>query len=135
MASLVAPLMAQSRPPAKTAIDPVGYRRIRSGAALRNGRHHDDRTTLRLPDHRQALHPRQAEPAPGAAATGVGFVATLTSILVGAGRTARADPVSGSPPVVDGLSVRIPADNHTDRYSAALATPGMKGAVSTGTKH
>ena len=28
--------------------------------------------------------------------------------------------------MVDGLSVRILADNHTDRYSVPVATPGMK---------
>ena len=67
------------------------------------------------PGRRQALR-----------ATGVGFVATLTSILVGAGRTAQAEPVAGGPPVVDGVSVRILADNHTDRYSIPFATPGMK---------
>ena len=59
-------------------------------------------------------------------ATGIGFVATLTSILLGAGRVAQAQPVAGSPPIVDGLSVRILADNHTDRYSVPVATPGMK---------
>lgn len=59
-------------------------------------------------------------------ATGVGFVGSLTSILMGAGRSARAEPVAASPPVVDGLAVRILADNHTDRYSIAFATPGMK---------
>jgi len=59
-------------------------------------------------------------------ATGIGFVATLTSILLGAGRVAQAEPVAGSPPVVDGLSVRILTDNHTDRYRVPVATPGMK---------
>jgi len=59
-------------------------------------------------------------------ATGIGFVATLTSILLGAGRVVQAQPVAGSPPLVDGLSVRILTDNHTDRYSVPLATPGMK---------
>jgi hypothetical protein len=49
-------------------------------------------------------------------ATGIGFIATLSAILLGAGR----------PPTVDGLSVRILADNRTDRYSVPLATPRMK---------
>ena len=67
-------------------------------------------------------------------ATGVGFVATLTSILLGAGRTARAEPVAGGPPVVDGVSVRILADNHTDRYSIPFAAPGMKVERVTGSE-
>ena len=58
-------------------------------------------------------------------ATGLGFVASLTAILAGAGHTAQAEPLSTAP-VVDGLSVRILADNHTDRYSVPLNTPGMK---------
>ena len=67
-------------------------------------------------------------------ATGISFVATLTAILVGAGRTVRAEPVAGTPPVVDGLSVRILADNHTDRYSVPLTTPGMKIERTSGTE-
>ncbi len=67
-------------------------------------------------------------------ATGLGFVATLTAILVGAGRTVRAEPVAGTPPVVDGLSVRILADNHTDRYSVPATTPGMKIERTAGTE-
>lgn len=67
------------------------------------------------PSRRQALR-----------ATGLGFVATLTAILVGAGHTARAEPVAGGAPVVDGLSVRILADNHTDLFNVPLETPGMK---------
>ena len=71
--------------------------------------------TRTRPTRRQALQ-----------ATGLGFVATLTAILGGAGRTARAQPVAGGPPVVDGVSIRFLADNHTDRYSIPLSTPGMK---------
>ena len=67
-------------------------------------------------------------------ATGLGFVATLTAILVGAGHTARAEPVASAPPVVDGVSVRILADNHTDRYSVPVATPGMKIERAAGTE-
>ena len=67
-------------------------------------------------------------------ATGIGFVATLTSILVGAGRTAWAEPVIGGAPVVDGVSVRILADNHTDRYSIPFVTPGMKVERVTGSE-
>ena len=59
-------------------------------------------------------------------ATGLGFVGSLTSMLLQAGRTARAEPVIGAAPVIDGLSVRILADNHTDRYSIPFAAPGMK---------
>lgn len=67
-------------------------------------------------------------------ATGLSFVTTLTAILVGAGRTVQAEPVAGTPPVVDGLSVRILADNHTDRYSVPLATSGMKVERTAGTE-
>ena len=67
-------------------------------------------------------------------ATGIGFIATLASILVDAGRTARAQPAVGPPPVVDGLEVRILADNHTDRYSIPVATPGMKVERVTGSE-
>jgi 7,8-dihydropterin-6-yl-methyl-4-(beta-D-ribofuranosyl)aminobenzene 5'-phosphate synthase len=59
-------------------------------------------------------------------ATGVGFVATLTALLAGAGRTARAQPASGEIPVVDRLSVRIITDNYTDRYSVPQTTDGLK---------
>ena len=45
-------------------------------------------------------------------ATGVGFVAGLTTTLLGAGRAARAAPLSGPPPEVDRLSVRIVTDNY-----------------------
>ena len=45
-------------------------------------------------------------------ATGVGFVAGLTATLLGAGRAARAAPLSGPPPEVDRLSVRIVTDNY-----------------------
>ena len=44
--------------------------------------------------------------------TGVGFVAGLTATLLGAGRAARAAPLSGPPPEVDRLSVRIVTDNY-----------------------
>ena len=67
-------------------------------------------------------------------ATGLGFVATLTAILVGIGQTAQAEPVAEKPPVVDGLSVRILADNHTDRFSIPLPTPGMKIERTSGTE-
>lgn len=59
-------------------------------------------------------------------ATAVGFVATLTAMLVGAGRIAKAEPVLGGAPVVDGLTVRIVTDNYTDRFSLPVKTPGMK---------
>ena len=59
-------------------------------------------------------------------ATGTGFVGTLVAMLAGAGRTAKAQPVAGQAPVVDGLSVRIVTDNLTDRYSIPVPTPGMK---------
>jgi len=45
-------------------------------------------------------------------ATGVGFVAGLTATLLGAGRAARAAPLSGPLPEVDRLSVRIVTDNY-----------------------
>ncbi len=67
-------------------------------------------------------------------ATGLGFVATLTAILVGAGHTVQAQPVAGTPPIVDGLSVRILADNHTDRFSIPVTTPGMKIERTSGTE-
>ena len=53
-------------------------------------------------------------------ATGIGFVATLASILSGAGRTALAQPAAGRVPVVDRLSVRIVTDISTDPYVPAL---------------
>ena len=36
--------------------------------------------------------------------------------------------------MVDGLSVRVLADNHTDRYSVPLTTPGMKIERTSGTE-
>lgn len=59
-------------------------------------------------------------------ASGVGFVATLTALLIGAGRMAQAEPAGDGAPVVDGLSVRIVTDNYTDRYSIPQQTPGIK---------
>lgn len=59
-------------------------------------------------------------------ATGIGFVAALTTMLAGAGRTARAQSVAGKAPEVDGLSVHIVTDNYTDRYSPPMTAPGMK---------
>jgi 7,8-dihydropterin-6-yl-methyl-4-(beta-D-ribofuranosyl)aminobenzene 5'-phosphate synthase len=58
-------------------------------------------------------------------ATGAGFIATLTSILVGAGRTARATPLQGSAPTVDRLSVRIVTDIYTDQYYPAAKPEGV----------
>jgi 7,8-dihydropterin-6-yl-methyl-4-(beta-D-ribofuranosyl)aminobenzene 5'-phosphate synthase len=59
-------------------------------------------------------------------ATGVGFVAALTSLLVGAGRTARAALLTGPAPVVDRLSVRIVTDVYTDPYYPAFQPKGLK---------
>ena len=59
-------------------------------------------------------------------ATGIGFVATLASILSGAGRTALAQPAVGRVPVVDRLSVRIVTDISTDPYVASPATDRVR---------
>jgi 7,8-dihydropterin-6-yl-methyl-4-(beta-D-ribofuranosyl)aminobenzene 5'-phosphate synthase len=56
----------------------------------------------------------------------LGFVASLTSFLIGEGRTASALPVTGPVPVVDGLAITFLADNHTDRYSVPMKLPGLK---------
>ncbi len=58
-------------------------------------------------------------------ATGAGFVATLTALLTGAGRTAYAQPVAGKAAAVDRLSVRIITDNYTDRYTLPMHTEGL----------
>jgi 7,8-dihydropterin-6-yl-methyl-4-(beta-D-ribofuranosyl)aminobenzene 5'-phosphate synthase len=59
-------------------------------------------------------------------ATGVGFVAALTSLLVGAGRTARATGLTGPAPVVDQLTIRIVTDIYTDLYYPAFRPEGLK---------
>ena len=55
-------------------------------------------------------------------------------MLAGAGRTAWAQPVAGTVPVVDRLSVRMVTDNYTDRYSVPQRTDGMKVERAGGTE-
>ena len=59
-------------------------------------------------------------------ATGIGFVATLTGILTGAGQVARAQVAVGNAPVVDRLSLRIVTDVYTDPYAAPLKADGIQ---------
>ena len=53
-------------------------------------------------------------------------MAALTTLLVGAGHSAEAEPVAARVPKVDRLSVQIIVDNYTDRYSVPAHPDGMK---------
>lgn len=66
-------------------------------------------------------------------AAGVGFIGTLTSLLVGAGRTALATPLTGPAPVVDRLAVRIVTDIYVDQFYPSSKPDGMKIERAAGT--
>lgn len=59
-------------------------------------------------------------------ATGVGFAGSLIATLSGAGRTARATPLSGPPPEVERLAVTIIADNHLDPFLPSQTLDGVR---------
>src|SRR3712207_5389382 len=59
-------------------------------------------------------------------ATGLGFVATLAGILTGAGRVARAQPVTAQVPVVDRLSIRVVTDAYTDPFALSPGPSGIR---------
>jgi len=57
-------------------------------------------------------------------ATGIGFVAALVETLIGAGRVARAEPVTATPEV-DRLTIRFVTDNSVNRYALPAQIPGI----------